>query len=108
MNVGDKVICIDDSIKAGMLGFVGHAYPNWIKKNTIYTIREIYPNDDIVPGVLLEEVENPIMYIHLLGKDQEPAFRLTRFREVDNLSIGDKYEEYSEFDLEGINDPLAI
>ena len=108
MNVGDKVICIDDNIKAGMLEFVGHAYPNWIKKGKIYTIREIYPNDDIVPGILLEEVENPIMYIHLIGKDQEPAFRLTRFREVDNLSIGEKYEEYSEFDLEGINDPLAI
>jgi len=51
MKVGDRVICVDDSVKTGLLEFVGYAYPNWIKKDEIYTVREILPNDDIVPGI---------------------------------------------------------
>jgi hypothetical protein len=83
ISVGDKVVCIDDEIKLGKLGFVGHAYPNWIRKDSIYTVREILPNDDIVPGILLKEVVNPPFYIHLLGREQEPAFALWRFRKLE-------------------------
>jgi len=93
MRVGSKVKCVDDSIKPGKLAFVGHAYPNWIKAGEIYTVREILPNDDIVPGVVLEEVINPLLYMHLLGKDQEPAFRLSRFRELDDQELAIETKE---------------
>jgi len=109
MKIGDKVICVDDSIKSGLLEFVGYAYPNWIKKDEIYTVREILPNDDIVPGILLEEVSNPEMYIHLLGIEQEPAFRLSRFKTIDYFekSIEERIEEDLIFDPL-IFDPMAF
>ena len=50
MKKGDRVVCIDASIKPGKLAYVGYAYPNWIKEGSTYTIRAILPNDDIVPG----------------------------------------------------------
>jgi hypothetical protein len=93
MNVGSKVICVDDSIKPGKLAFVGYAYPNWIKEREVYTVREILPNDDIVPGIVLEEVVNPPLYVHILGREQEPAFRLTRFRELDDQELAIETEE---------------
>ena len=93
MKVGSKVKCVDDSIKLGKLGFVGYAYPNWIKEGEIYTVREILPNDDIVPGIVLEEVVNPFLYVHILGREQEPAFRMSRFRELDDLELAVEMQE---------------
>ena len=93
MNVGTKVKCVDDSIKPGKLGFVGYAYPNWIEAGKVYTVREILPNDDIVPGIVLEEVVNPPLYVHILGREQEPAFRLTRFRELGDQELAIETEE---------------
>ena len=86
-------MCVDDSIKPGKLGFVSYAYPNWIKEGKVYTVREILPNDDIVPGIVLEEVINPLLYVHILGKEQEPAFRLSRFRELDDQELAIETEE---------------
>lgn len=93
MRVGSKVKCVDDSIKPGKLGFVKYAYPNWIKAGEIYTVREILPNDDIVPGIVLEEVTNPPLYVHILGKEQEPAFRISRFRELEDQELAIETEE---------------
>jgi hypothetical protein len=103
MRVGSKVKCVDDSIKPGKLAFVGHAYPNWIKAGEIYTVREILPNDDIVPGVVLEEVVNPPLYVHLLGREQEPAFRISRFRELQDQELAIETEE-----IIGIEELLGI
>jgi len=87
MKIGSTVMCVDDSIKPGQLMFVGHAYPNWIKAGKLYTVREILPNDDIVPGIVLDEVINPPLYVHILGREQEPAFRISRFRELDDTEL---------------------
>lgn len=77
-----KLLCIDDSIKADQLEFVSMVYPQWVKKGKHYTIRQVLENDGIVTGVLLDEVRNEPIYQRLLGRDQEPAFRLSRFVEV--------------------------
>jgi hypothetical protein len=103
MKVGSKVICVDDSIKPGKLGFVGYAYPNWIEAGKVYTVREILPNDDIVPGIVLDEVINPPLYVHILGKEQEPAFRLSRFRELDDVELAIETKE-----IIGIEELLGI
>jgi hypothetical protein len=92
MKVGDRVVCIDASIKPGKLAYVGYAYPNWLKEGSTYTIRAILPNDDIVPGILLKEVNNPPVYIHLLGREQEPAFGTFRFKPLE-LTINEATEE---------------
>lgn len=103
IGVGDTVLCIDDSIKGGKLMFVGHAYPNWIKQGEEYTVREILPNDDIVPGILLEEVKNPEIFITLLGKYQEPAFRIDRFKKLETQTLEETIEE-----VVGIEEELLL
>jgi len=83
MTVGKKVVCIDDSIKPGKEDFVKYAFPSWIKQGQIYTVRAIVENQGIVPGMLLKEVVNPSIFIHLVKSYQEPAFRLERFKELE-------------------------
>lgn len=78
--VGEIIICIDATIKAEAMSAVLKLYPNWIKQDTEYTIREILDNDNIVTGLLLEEVHNPPNLIPLLNRVQEPAFISDRFR----------------------------
>jgi hypothetical protein len=79
-----KLVCIDDSVRAGMERFVSEAYFNWVKKGVTYTVREVLENDGIVTGVLLNEVHNFPIYQPLLGRKQEPAFRLDRFAELED------------------------
>ncbi len=86
MKVGQHVVCIDDSILAGNEDFVKRAYQNWIKKDEEYIVREILDNDGIVTGILLEEIHNPPIFIKLIGKMQEPAFRENRFRTLSKFT----------------------
>lgn len=75
-NVGDRVVCIDDSKPKD---FKPHHFPNWVVQDETYHVRDILHNDDIVPGVLLREVINPMLFIPLINDIQEGAFRETRF-----------------------------
>jgi tRNA uridine 5-carbamoylmethylation protein Kti12 len=77
-----KLLCIDDSIKADQIEFVCMVYPQWVKKGEQYTVRQVLENDGIVTGVLLEEVKNEEIFQQLLGRYQEPAFRMSRFVEI--------------------------
>lgn len=85
--VGEKVICIDDSIKLEMEEFVGEVYLNWIKKGKEYTVRGFTDNDGIVTGMWLEEVHNFPIFVHLIGREQEPAFRLNRFAKKEEAGV---------------------
>ena len=95
-NVGDKVICIVDSIPAHMCEEIENDFEMWIKKGKEYTIRSFNDNDGIVVGVLLEEVLNFPKYFRLLGRSQEPSFKLDRFRKKEENEITEKVEEYVE------------
>lgn len=90
--IGEKVRCIDDSIKLGMEAFTKEVFYNFVKKNKEYTVRGFLDNAGIVTGVLLEEIHNFPVYQPLLGHDQEPAFRLDRFVKTKSA----KKEEYLE------------
>lgn len=80
LSKGQKVVCIDDSIKADQLMFVTKAYGTWVKRDSMYTIREVLDNDGIVTGLLLDEIRNGAIPQPLLGgRWQEPAFRVSRF-----------------------------
>ena len=93
MEIGQKVVCVDDSVSSPELMWsVMLNFQQWIKKDVTYTIREILNNDDIVIGVLLKEIVNKPVYIKLIDKTQEPAFGAFRFRELDEFE-----------DLEAIN-----
>lgn len=81
-----RVRCIDDSIKADQILLVSRVYQEWVKKDQVYTVREVLDNDGIVTGLLLNEVVNdPIPQELLGGRWQEPAFRVSRFVEEDVL-----------------------
>jgi hypothetical protein len=85
MIVRQKVVCIDDSVKPGKEEFVAQVYKQWIKKDQVYTIRHILNNQDIVPGILLKEIHNPEIFIDLIDTYQEPAFRISRFKPLDEF-----------------------
>lgn len=96
MKTGVKVVCIDDGIKPEMIMTICNYYGNWVKKGKTYTVREVLQNDDIVHGVLLDEVRNEPIYIDLIGKKQEPAFGMFRFREVEDDKMMESVEHYVE------------
>lgn len=100
MKIGQKVLCVDDSIKTGELFTVGKLYKQWIKSGNKYTVREILNNNDIVTGILLEEVYNSPVYIKLIDRVQEPAFRPNRFRELEDEPL--KEELCTEEELLGL------
>jgi hypothetical protein len=93
MEIRQKVVCIDDSVKVGQEEFVAKAYKQWVKKDQVYTVRAVLDNNDIVTGILLKEVKNNPIYIHLIDDFQEPAFRLSRFRELNEFEPVSKEEE---------------
>jgi len=108
MKKGDKVVCIDDSIKAEFLFDTVKYYPEWIVENTVYTVRYVFDNDSIVPGLLLEEVVNPSVFIKLIRKDQEPAFRLDRFRLLETETMEESEEDGSASEIERLLEDFTI
>jgi hypothetical protein len=80
--VGDRVVCVDASMQPHTVEELKTNVPNWVKKDQEYTIRAIHNNRGIVTGVLLEEIDNPIIYFDKIGKFQEPAFAEWRFRKL--------------------------
>jgi hypothetical protein len=81
-SIGDRVVCIDDSMQPHTVEELKKNVPNWVKKDDKYTIRAILNNRDIVTGILLEEIDNPVLYFDKIGGFQEPAFAEWRFRKL--------------------------
>ena len=81
-NVGDRVVCIDASMQPHTIEELKRNVPNWVNKDQEYTIRGINSNRGIATGILLEEIDNPIIFIKLICKFQEPAFAEWRFRKL--------------------------
>lgn len=92
LGIGDTVLCIDSSIKPGMEEFVSEAYLNWVKEGKEYTVRGFTEDNGIVTGIYLEEILNFPIYIHLIDKVQEPAFRINRFVKTQSASIEESNE----------------
>jgi hypothetical protein len=80
--IGDRVVCVDDSIDAERAQAIRKLVPNMVVKDQEYTIRGFQENDGIVLGILLEEITNPNVYIPLINRIQEPAFAEWRFRKL--------------------------
>ena len=56
MDIGTKVICIDDSIPANLdMEIFKKEFPNWVKKDEKYTIRDKFYNDNIVTSIVVKE-----------------------------------------------------
>ena len=97
IELGDEVICVDDTIKPEMLLAVASYFPNWVTKGKKYTVRGFTDNDGIVDGIWLEEVINPEIFIKLINRTQEPAFGLFRFAKTEKIAQKEtiKEEQYA-------------
>ena len=96
MQQGSRVICVDDTIRGEVMPTIIKYYKNWVQRDKIYTIREIVDNDNIVQGVLLNEIRNEPIYIELIDKKQEPAFGMFRFRLLQETGHMAEVEHYVE------------
>lgn len=95
LDIGDKVLCVNASIEPHMKEEIEKDFEMWLKQGNTYTIRGFNENDGIVVGVLLEEIYNFPKYFKLLGRSQEPSFRLDRFRkrQEDEVTAETEVEE---------------
>jgi hypothetical protein len=74
--VGDKIVCIDDALRAGWEGYGSEIRP---KAGCVYTIREFVAAPGAIQILLIEIANRPRSYwdgIH------EASFALWRFRRV--------------------------
>ena len=86
MEIGSKVVCIDDSYVEGTVEELKADCPIWVKKGNTYTILQI--NDlDYVVSILLEEIRNPMKYFKLTNDVREPAFKISRFRLLEDDKV---------------------
>ena len=99
LEIGDEVICIDDTLKFDLLFNIARDFKEWVKKGQKYTIRDILYNDDIVSGVVLQEMFNKPVFIPLLKREQEPAYAIWRFRKLQKAPI-EVEKSYSTKELE--------
>lgn len=91
--IGEEIICIDDSVKIEKFISAINIFQNWIQKDKSYIVRDILYNDDIVTGILLKGVHNKPIFIELLNRVQEPAFATWRFRKREIADIDESFEE---------------
>ncbi len=101
--IGDKVICIDDSIAPEYFASVMKSFQYWPIKDQEYTIRDIFYNDEIVCGIVLKEMSNIPIFIPLLKRVQEPAFATWRFRKREAIKV-DSFEEFTEEIMENVEE----
>jgi hypothetical protein len=105
MIVGTKVICVDDSKRPEVAEWAIKHCPNWVKKGEKYTIRLFDSHDDIVDGVLLEEVVNQPVFLVKWNTVIEPRFATWRFRELEEHELEE--DESTEEEV-GILEALEI
>lgn len=104
MRPGDKVVCINATIDPDKAEEIRADFEIWITKDKEYTIREILDNNGIVTGVLLEEVHNFPKYFKLLGRYQEPAFAIWRFRKLNYATQTEAADEVQELVEVGVQE----
>lgn len=80
--IGERVVCIDDSKQPHTVEELNKDVPNWVRKGQKYTIRAIHDWDFVV-GILLEEIKNDYKYFKVVDKFAEPAFASWRFRKLE-------------------------
>lgn len=105
MKPGDKVICIDARIDPEKSEEIRRDFEIWVTKDKEYTIREILANNDIVPGVLLDEIHNFPKFFKLINRMQEPAFAIWRFRKLNYATAS--AEEVQEAELVEVEKPAV-
>jgi hypothetical protein len=84
--INDAVICIDDTMLPHTRDELTKDVPNWVKEGKIYHIRG-FADHDFVVGVYLKEIHNQPKWFNLVGGFIEPAFKLERFRKIEETKV---------------------
>lgn len=92
IQINSRVVCIDDSYVVGTVEELKVDCPNWVRKNEIYTVEEIIDLDYVV-SVVLKEIRNPIKYFKLTNDVREPAFKISRFRLLQDDKVNVEVKE---------------
>lgn len=85
-DINDEVICVDARRTRPEHAFM----LQWPVKDKKYTVRGFTDNDGIVTGVYLKELKNRVVFIKLLGREQEEAFAPWRFKKCQKISAEEK------------------
>lgn len=92
-NIGDKILCVDERVKPESISEIAKDFQSWVTKGKEYTIRDILYNDNIVTGVVLQEIYNIPIFIRLINRVQEPAFGTFRFVKSQSKSMSVETKE---------------
>lgn len=90
MNVGEKVVCVDDKMTPQVNP---EFFPNWIKEGESYTVRAREGSMGTDMRILLEEISNPSQYFPELGGKTEPGFAQRRFVDWSDFVLSENMEE---------------
>jgi hypothetical protein len=85
-----EIICVDGGFNADQLKFYEQHGVTVPQQDKIYNIRAVINNSNGKSGVLLEELQNPLIpFRHpILGiVNNEPNWNLNRFRNLDQTEI---------------------
>ena len=103
MDINSRIVCVNDSIPSYVdIEVFKKEFPNWVKKDEKYTVRDIFYNDDIVTSIVVVELKNPILFFpNTINRHQEASFRIDRFREIEyevEELVNEKVEELVNID----------
>ena len=79
--IGEKVLCVDDSMQPHTIEELKKDVPNWVKKGQTYHI-DGFNDFDFVQSVILREIRNKPIFFSLIGRVEEPGFALWRFEKL--------------------------
>ena len=80
MQIGSLVECVNDVFPIELINLI----PNRPKLKNIYTVREILKLKDNIISIRLDEINNP-KNVKYKGIMSEPAFKIDRFREIQDI-----------------------
>jgi len=92
MRIKDKVICVDSFKLEHTREQLEKDCPNFVVKGKHYTIRAIR-DFEFVESVLLEEIENPVLYFKSVNGNVEPGFKPSRFRKLKEDEVESEVNE---------------
>ena len=81
MNVGDKVVCVDDTVTSQVKISL---FQNWVEEGEAYTVRSIEGSFNSEPRILVDELRNESAFFPELGGKAEPGFAGKRFVPYDD------------------------
>lgn len=101
----EQVICSDGKFSAGWVSWAKEVGVKPPQQDKIYTVRDVVKHSNGGVGLLLEELNNPMVDLGwlLAGHIQEPTFSIGRFRTLMGEPLNLTEVEAEDFKLQNIS-----